>query len=176
VAGPPRRIRGRATAARRRIIVGMSELETLAARVRPALRKAAPLLSRLAPRMEPANPFSPDDLSRDPDVAGAYRADPLVSHRTTARPGAEIFATADRVNGAVAAGRTFACPTLVIHGAADPIVPPASTAALSRLPGVERRLLPDIRREPHNDPDGPAIVDAVAAWLRGQLAGPDRPG
>lgn len=85
------------------------------------------------------------------------------------------LAAADRVNGAVAAGRTFPCPTLVVHGTADPIVPPASAAALGRLPGVERRLLLDVRHKPHNDPDGPAAVDAMAAWIRGQVIVPDRP-
>ncbi len=161
--------------ARRPPAAAVLSAPALGDRVRPALRKATPLLSRAVPRLELANPFSPDDLSRDPGVAAAYRADPLVSHRTTARLGAEIFAAADRVNGAVAAGQTLPCPTLVIHGTADPIVPPASTAALGRLPGVERQLLPDVRHEPYNDPDGRAIVDAVVAWLRGQLAGPDRP-
>ena len=34
------------------------------------------------------------------------------------------------------------------------------------MPGVERRTFPDLRHELHNEPEGPAIVDDVIAWLR----------
>lgn len=58
--------------------------------------------------------------------------------------------------------------------AVDPIVPPASTAALGGLAGAERQLLPNVRHEPHNDPDDPPIVDAAVAWLREQPVVADR--
>ena len=37
---------------------------------------------------------------------------------------------------------------------------------LGNVPGVERRTFPELRHELHNEPEGPAIVDDVIAWLR----------
>ena len=33
-------------------------------------------------------------------------------------------------------------------------------------PLVERRTYPDLRHELHNEPEGPAIIDEIVAWLR----------
>jgi len=130
--------------------------------LRTALRAAAGVV----PTMTVSNPFTPDQLSRDAVVGVAYAADPLVSSKTTTRLGAEIVAAARRVNARIAAGERFPCPVLVLHGDADAIVPTASTSALGGVPGVERRVLPGVRHEPHNDPDGAAIMDDVVAWMR----------
>ena len=132
----------------------------------PLLRTLAPALGRVAGTVELANPFTPDQLSRDPKVGEAYAADPLTLSRTTLRLGAGVVTAADRVNRKVAAGTSLPCPTLVIHGEDDTIIPTASTASLGAAPGAERRTYPGVRHEPHNDPDGEAIVDAAIAWLR----------
>ena len=132
----------------------------------PLLRAIAPALGRVAGTVELANPFIPDQLSRDPKVGEAYAADPLTLPKTTLRLGAGVIAAADRVNREVAASATLPCPTLVIHGEDDTIIPTASTAGLGMAPGAERRTYPGVRHEPHNDPDGDAIVDATIAWLR----------
>jgi acylglycerol lipase len=131
----------------------------------PVLAAILPAAARVLPTVTVANPFGPDDLSRDPAVGVAYGADPLTTSKTTIRLGASILQAAQRVQAKIAAGARFPCPALVIHGDADTIVPAASTAALDGVPGVERRVLPGVRHEPHNDPDGPAIVDAVIGWL-----------
>lgn len=135
-------------------------------RLSPLLRSLVPVIARVAPTMAVANPFTPAELSRDPSVGVAYAADELTTSKTTTRLGASILAAARRVNAKVAAGERFPCPVLVIHGDADTIVPAGSTAALADVPGVERRALPGVRHEPHNDPAGDAIVDDVIAWLR----------
>ncbi|MCU0504330.1 MAG: lysophospholipase [Chloroflexi bacterium] len=132
----------------------------------PLLRALAPALGRVAGTVERANPFIPDQLSRDPKVGEAYAADPLTLPKTTLRLGAGVIAAADRVNRKVAAGATLPCPTLVIHGEDDTIIPTASTEKLGAAAGAERRTYPGVRHEPHNDPDGEAIVDATIAWLR----------
>ena len=59
-------------------------------------------------------------------------------------------------------------PTLVLHGEADRLVPTEASAILATVPGVERRTFPGLRHELHNEPEGPAIVDDVIAWLRQQ--------
>jgi acylglycerol lipase len=132
----------------------------------PLLRALAPALGRVAGTVELANPFVPDQLSRDPKVGEAYTADPLTLSKTTLRLGAGVITAADRVNRKVAAGASLPCPTLVIHGEDDTIIPTASTAGLGTAAGAERRTYPGVRHEPHNDPDGDAIVDAAIAWLR----------
>jgi alpha-beta hydrolase superfamily lysophospholipase len=137
--------------------------------VSTAIHRLAPLLARARPRLELANPFSPDQLSRDPAVGAAYRGDPLVLTKTTVRLGSAIFAAADDVNARLMAGERLPCPTLVVHGEADQIVPPASTEPLTAA-GATRRTLPGVLHEPHNDPDGPAIVADIVGWLRAEAA------
>jgi acylglycerol lipase len=126
-------------------------------------RVLAPLLSRVAPTMVIANPISGDQLARDPAVGIAYFADPLVQPRSTARLGAELFSAMKR-------GRSelyrLHVPTLVIHGGSDVLVPTAGSEPLGNLPGVERRVLPGLRHETLNEPEGPETVAGIVEWLR----------
>jgi alpha-beta hydrolase superfamily lysophospholipase len=59
-------------------------------------------------------------------------------------------------------------PTLVIHGADDPIVPIAGSALLERFPEVRRIVYPGLRHEVHNETDSRALAD-ILAWLREQV-------
>lgn len=138
-------------------------------RLSPLVRNATPALARIAPGLRLGNPVAPGELSRDPDVVAAYSADGLVERRTTVRLGALILDARERVNERIGELSRFPVPALVLHGADDTVVPPAATEALGRLEGVERRLLPGVRHEPHTDPDAPTILDSVAAWIIGQL-------
>jgi len=135
-------------------------------RLNPVLGRIVPVAAKFAPTVAVSNPFTPDQLSRDPAVGVAYAADPLTSSKTTTKLGAGILEGARRVNARIQAGGRLPCPTLVIHGDADTIVPTESTAVFAGVPGVERRVLPGVLHEPHNDPGGEAIVDDVIAWLR----------
>ena len=127
---------------------------------------AAPILSRLAPEKAIVNPIAADQLSRDPKVAKAYFADPLVQPHTTARLGNELLKSMRRVRGQL----TELCvPTLVLHGGADTLVPTAGSEPLAAVPGVERRVLPSLRHEILNEPEGPEVVGAVVRWLRENL-------
>lgn len=126
-------------------------------------RLAAPALSRVAPKLMLDNPFAGDQLSRDPAVAEAYLADPLVWRRSTARLGAE-FMGAMRLAGR-RLGR-LRVPTLVIHGADDTLVPTRVSEPLAGLSVVERRVLPGLRHETMNEPEGPEVVAGIVEWLR----------
>jgi acylglycerol lipase len=139
----------------------------------PAWKRAlARVLSRVAPNAEVKNAFDGADLSRDPAIAEAYFADPLNVHRTTTRFAAVALAEQSRVKSVLGG---LAIPTLVIHGTADRIVPVASSEGLETIPGVTRRTYADHRHELHNEPDGPAIVDDVIAWLRAHVQAKSRP-
>ena len=128
-------------------------------------RALAPILGRVAPALVMANPITGDQLARDPAVGIAYFADPLVQPRTTTRLGAELFSAMKR--GRLGLDRLHV-PTLVIHGAADSLVPTAGSEPLGELPGVERRVLPNLRHETLNEPEGPDVVAGIVKWVRAQ--------
>lgn len=138
----------------------------LEARVPAWQRVLAPILGAVAPTVVLANPISGNQLSHDPDVGVAYFADPLVQPRSTTRLGAQLF-------GAMKRGRTdlarLHVPTLVIHGGEDTLVPTAGTEPLSKVPGVERRVLPGLRHETLNESEGPEVVAGIVEWLRAHV-------
>lgn len=129
-------------------------------------RAAARILSRVAPRLALPNDLDGSQLSRDAAVGEAYFADPLVHAKTTARLGAELLAAMKRSRSAAA---RIEVPTLLIHGGADTIVPPETTAPLADLPAVDRRLFPAFRHESFNEAGGSEAIAAVAEWLEEKL-------
>ncbi len=129
-------------------------------------RAVAPVLGRFLPQMSIPSAITGEQLSRDPSVGEAYFADPLVSTKTSARLGAEMFAAGDRVRSRL---DRLEVPTLVIHGGSDALVPPSASAVLAEVPGVERRLYPKLRHESFNEPEGPEVVEDVTTWLRGVI-------
>jgi acylglycerol lipase len=140
----------------------------LDARVPAWQRLLAPILGVVAPTVVLANPISGDQLAHDPAVGIAYFADPLVQPRSTTRLGAQLLSAAKRARSELV---RLNVPTLVIHGGADTLVPTAVSEPLARLPGVERRVLPDLRHETLNEPEGPEVVAGVVAWLRAHVQG-----
>jgi len=139
----------------------------LAARVPAWQRALVPVLGRVAPNMVLANPIASEQLSRDPAVGVAYFADPLVQPRSTARLGARLMSAVKRAGKEL---DRLKVPTLVIHGGADTLVPTSVSAPLGRLPGVERRVLPGLRHETLNEPEGPEVVAGIVDWLRARIA------
>ena len=131
-------------------------------------RRLATVMNRVAPRTYVANPFDGDALSRDPSVGERYVADPLTFRKSSWRLAKLLFEEQRRVGESLARVRV---PTLVIHGGDDDrVVPTASTERLAELPGVTRRVLPGLRHEVHNEPEGLEVVDEIAEWLRSTLA------
>lgn len=130
-------------------------------------RSAARVLGRLVPTLSVANGFDGTTLSRDPSVGAEYLVDPLAHHRTTVGLGREVLLAQQR---ALADLGSLRVPTLVIHGGADPLVPVESSAILTTLPGVDRKVYPDLRHETLNEPEGPQVAADVAVWIGAQLA------
>lgn len=125
----------------------------------------ARLSSAILPTLGLPNDFDGSTLSRDPAVGVKAKADPASARVTTARFGAEAFAEQVRVRRDAVGG--FGVPTLVLHGLDDGLVPATASEVLEGVPGVERRTYPGLRHELHNEPEGPAIIDEVIAWIRG---------
>ena len=140
----------------------------------PAIEASIPAWQRigvrvvavLSPRSTIPNRIDGSVLSRDPAVGERYIADPLTVHTTTARFARLAFAEQERV---IAELDRLDVPTLVVHGGDDRLVPTASSERLERLPVVTRRVVPDLRHEVHNEPEGLEIVDEIGAWLRSTL-------
>ncbi|MGD0248330.1 MAG: lysophospholipase [Candidatus Limnocylindrales bacterium] len=140
----------------------------LSAKVPGWQRALAPILGRVAPTVVLTNPITADQLARDPAVGIAYFADPLVQPHSTTRLGAQFLAATRRARSAL---DRLTVPALVIHGGADTLVPTAASEPLGALPGVERRVLPNLRHETLNEPEGPEVVAQIVAWLREHIAG-----
>jgi alpha-beta hydrolase superfamily lysophospholipase len=138
----------------------------LDATVPASQRFLAPILGLVAPTVVVSNPISGDQLARDPAVGIAYFADPLVQPRSTTRLGAQFLSAMKRARAQL---DRLHVPTLVIHGGADCLVPTAVSEPLARLPGVERRVLPDLRHETLNEPEGPEVVAGIVEWLRAHV-------
>jgi len=140
---------------------------SLSASVPAILRLAATVLSKVTPSFSMKNSIKGEHLSRDPSVAEAYFADPLVHEKATTRFGDAFLAAMDRAREEVDQIRT---PVLVIHGANDELVPPSASAPLAAVPSVERKLFPGLRHEIHNEPEQEEVLGFTAAWLDNQLA------
>ena len=113
----------------------------------------------------PAN-IKGEELSTDPAVGEAYFADPLVDTSATIRFAERFFAAMDRTGNAIA---DLSVPTLVIHGADDPIVLSSTLAPFDRIAAAEQRVYPGIRHELHNEPSGPEILAEVIDWITDRL-------
>jgi len=123
--------------------------------------------AQLAPKLFLGPPFDTEVLSRDPEVGKAYNADPLIKAGGSAGLLAGLMST---MTATAARVDQLAIPTLCLHGGDDELVPTAASEVLEGLPGVERRVLPNLRHEIFNEPEGPELVASVIEWIDGQLA------
>lgn len=129
-------------------------------------KAVAGVAAKLAPTVPIPQALKGEQLSRDPSVGEAYFADPLVYTRATPRLGLALFESMTELTEKAA---QLQVPTLVLHGTADTIVPPGSTAVLGELPGVERRLIPNLRHEILNEPEGPELVREIVDWINARI-------
>ena len=136
----------------------------------PAWKKrAVRFVARIAPTLAVPNGIDGATLSRDPAVAAKTADDPLCVNVSTTRFAAEAGAEQVRVRARASGG--FGIPTLVLHGEDDHLVAASASEVFATAPLAERRTYPGLRHELHNEPEGPAIIDEVIAWLRGKVIG-----
>jgi len=144
----------------------LSGLPVQPARVAPpSLVLAARLLSRIWPRCPLRLAVRAEDLTRDPERIIAYRDDPQVSRRVTARAGAEILATIARVR---AKAHQLRLPLLLLHGEDDPLNSAEGTRRFyEAVPGHRKtlKLYPDTLHEPHHDLARTHVLADLADWL-----------
>lgn len=129
-------------------------------------RLLAPVGARWLPRLRRPAGIRPEDLSRDPAVARAYREDPLVGATVTARWFVECSRAARRAREGLAG--ELAVPVLFLLGEDDPIVDPEAARAVYRAvrhPCKALRSYPGRRHEVFNEWGREEVFADVAAWL-----------
>ena len=130
---------------------------------------AARLVGLLWPGFTQSNGIPPSLLSHDPEVIRAHRSDRLVHFRISAR----LFLELQRMRHTLARGATSnTIPTLLVQGGADPVTSPAGTALWaksSRNGTVTYKEYPGLFHEVLNEPEGPAILAEIIAWLKKTL-------
>lgn len=152
-------------------LLGERQAPDLAVVTAPALDSTLPRwklaiarrLGSILPTLPFANGLDGAVRSRDPEVGRRADRDPLNARTSTARFAAAALGEQERIRTGL---RAIAVPLLVLHGLEDRLVPPAASEAFAGIPGVERRTYPGLRHELHNEPEGPAVLAEVVAWIR----------
>lgn len=141
----------------------------LAAEVPAWQRLAAGALSRVVPTLSLRNDFAGELLSRDPEVAAAYRDDPLRLRAATTRLGNEIFEAMATVRSRA---EHLSVPTYVLHGRDDRLVPAAASEPLGTQARATRVVYDTLRHECLNEPERDEVLADLVAWLDERLGSP----
>ena len=135
----------------------------------------APLLalgrvfSRVWPRFSLRTGMDLSGLARDPIVVETVLADPLFHRVGTARLSTEVVAAIARVQ---AAAPDFPLPVLVLHGAADRLVPPEGSREFVARVGHPDRELREYTGAFHvlfADLDHGRVLGDVERWIEAHL-------
>jgi len=130
--------------------------------VKVALSRA---LSRLTPGLALANEIDVRLLSRDQSIVEAYRTDPLVHNRISARLYRE---TIGRGRQLIARAPRLRVPFLLLHGEADGLVDPRGSRAFfarATAPGRAFKTYPGLYHEIFNEPERERVFEDILAWL-----------
>ncbi len=121
---------------------------------------------RLLPDLAQPNGIDPSQLSHDQAVVRAYRADPLVHVRISARLARFILDAGEAVR---AAAPRWRLPTLLMWGGADRVVDPTGSRAFAAAapPAVVTAFEFDgLRHEIFNELEREGVLMRLAQWLR----------
>ncbi len=135
----------------------------------PLLIAMAHLLSRYQPTFSLRLGLDVQALSRDPEVVEAYRKDPLVHNRASARWGTEVLKTIAAVKAQI---KNIGDPLLILHGEADRINRVEGAHWLFRevsSTDKELRIYPEGYHEPHNDLQKEEVLHDITDWLERHL-------
>jgi alpha-beta hydrolase superfamily lysophospholipase len=133
--------------------------------ISPALMLLARVLSRLYPSFSIESRLNGAALSRDPEALAAYRSDPLIHARGSARLAVEMSRTMAWTREHA---RDWRLPLLILHGTDDRIVPfDASRAFFDRVPVDDKEFVAYAGgyHEPHHDIDAVRVMMDVERWL-----------
>jgi lysophospholipase len=134
----------------------------------PLLKLAARGLSVVLPRLRLSNGVDPALLSREAAVVAAYRADPLVSRKVSARWFTSLLQTMRDTGRRAGALRV---PALVMSAGDDRLVDPdaARRFAEAATGGAEYLRFDGLYHELFNEPERERVFARMEAWLRARL-------
>ena len=121
------------------------------------------------------NGLDPDFISHDRDVVEAYRRDPLVHDRVSARMGRFI---ADAASGTLAAARHWKVPTLLLYAGDDRLVDPKGSRAFAAVAPprvVASKCFDGLYHEIFHELDPEPVYLVLRQWLDERFAAPTRP-
>ncbi len=135
------------------------------------------VLPSVLPRLTMSNQVDPRVLSRDPGTVEAYRADPLVHDRISARLYRE---TLGRGEDLIRRAPELRVPFLLLHGAQDRLIDPAGSQRFfdrAVVRGRALRIYDGLYHEIFNEPEQQRIFQDIIGWLEDrEAAGPVPPG
>ena len=125
------------------------------------------VLPRIAPDLRVGNGLNANYISRDPAVVAAYKADPLVHDRISARL-ASFMAHSGPATLAAASG--WSVPTLLMYAGQDKLVSPRGSLAFSKAAPqavVTTRCFETLYHEIFNEltADREAVFAELRQWL-----------
>lgn len=123
------------------------------------------VLSRIAPALRVGNGLKSQYLSHDPEVVAAYRADPLVHDRISARL---IRFIADSGEQVIAAAPLWKVPTLLMYAGNDRLVNPAGSRRFAAtVPRAKIKVIcfEAMYHEILNEQDAAPVYAALQTWL-----------
>lgn len=137
----------------------------------PAIKRTlARLLYRIAPDFTLENGLDQNNLSRDPALVEAYRQDPLVHPRISARLGWDILSRGEWI---IENAVNFPLPLLLAIGTADHIVSRQATQKfVERVPPEKLtfKAWKGLVHETHNEPEKQQVIEYLLNWIACQLA------
>ena len=137
----------------------------LSAKVPAWKSSLAKITSNIAPRLALDNEVDPGTVSRIPEVVEAYRTDPLVHNKISARLYAEWRrAAADNLEHA----GDITLPFLILAATADRLIDPEGSRELHARASAtsDLRMLEGRYHEPFNDLGSEEVFALIAEWLR----------
>jgi alpha-beta hydrolase superfamily lysophospholipase len=123
------------------------------------------VLPKIAPNLRVGNGVKPQFISHDPAVVAAYRADPLVHDRISARLARFI---ADASAQTVAMASQWTVPTLLLYAGDDRLLNPQGSrtfAAHAPQKMVTAVCFEDLYHEIFNELDAAPVFGALKQWL-----------
>jgi len=135
------------------------------------LRRILPLLARWAPRFEVDPGLDETGLTREEGLRREYREDPLWREWTTPAFSLAALGAIEEVHRRA---REITCPLLIFHGTADRVVPIGGTREVFPKFGSMDKTLIELPGAFHAlpiEPEGPAMAEQIASWLRARSGG-----
>ncbi len=125
------------------------------------------ILPRVAPDARVGNGLDPAFISHDPAVVAAYKADPLVHDRISARLAVFI---AENGAAVIASAPAWDVPTLLLYAGADKLVNPAGSRAFAKAAPkdmVSSRCFENLYHEIFNEKaaDRELVFAELKRWL-----------